>query len=138
MVNEAHKLGYLRLEDWRLKWVTKVKSNGKLVLGYSMAQRKSRVSIELGVQGRVKGPRGSATDGSPVLVLDRLGLAIITDRVWHSFRTENPWVGDSHSVYLSDFSSTGSSLESWRSFRDGIRVSSILRMSSFPLHVLEN
>ncbi|MED6124083.1 hypothetical protein PIB30_055741 [Stylosanthes scabra] len=36
---------------WRLKWVTKVKSNGKLVLGYSMARRKSRVSIELGIQG---------------------------------------------------------------------------------------
>ncbi|MED6111878.1 hypothetical protein PIB30_056363 [Stylosanthes scabra] len=50
MANEAHKLGYLRLEDWRLKWVTKVKNNGKLVLGYSMARRKSRVSIELGVQ----------------------------------------------------------------------------------------
>ncbi|MED6184025.1 hypothetical protein PIB30_043358 [Stylosanthes scabra] len=50
MMNGAHKLGYLRLENWRLKWVTKVKSNGKLVLGFSMTRRKSRVSIELGVQ----------------------------------------------------------------------------------------
>ncbi|MED6194594.1 hypothetical protein PIB30_029972 [Stylosanthes scabra] len=40
------------------------------VLGYSMAQRKSRVSIELGVQ------------------------------YWRFIRTENPWVGDSHSIYI--------------------------------------
>ncbi|MED6165625.1 hypothetical protein PIB30_101391 [Stylosanthes scabra] len=39
----------------------------------------------------------SASSGS-------VGLAMITDRVWRSFRTENPWVGDSHSVYSSDFS----------------------------------
>ncbi|MED6158649.1 hypothetical protein PIB30_034706 [Stylosanthes scabra] len=65
-------------------------------------------------------------------------LAMITDRVWRSFRTENPWVGDSHSVYLSDFSGTGSSLESWRSIREDIRVSSLLRKSGLPLHVLEN
>ncbi|MED6210556.1 hypothetical protein PIB30_065191 [Stylosanthes scabra] len=32
----------------------------------------------------------SASSGS-------VGLAMITDRVWRSFRTENPWVGDSHS-----------------------------------------
>ncbi|MED6174829.1 hypothetical protein PIB30_072768 [Stylosanthes scabra] len=45
------------LEDWRLKWVTKVKNNGKLlVLGYSMARKKSRVSIELGVQGSESTP----------------------------------------------------------------------------------
>ncbi|MED6162711.1 hypothetical protein PIB30_073149 [Stylosanthes scabra] len=37
--------------------------------------------------------------------------------VWRSFRTKNPWVGDSHSVYSSDFSGTGSSLESWQSIR---------------------
>ncbi|MED6210967.1 hypothetical protein PIB30_069191 [Stylosanthes scabra] len=35
--------------------VTKVKSDGKLVLGYSMARRKSRVSIELGVQIGLEG-----------------------------------------------------------------------------------
>ncbi|MED6107072.1 hypothetical protein PIB30_010519 [Stylosanthes scabra] len=53
----------------------------------------------------------SASSGS-------VGLAMITDWVWRSFRTKNPWVGDSHSVYLSDFSGTGSSLESWRSIRE--------------------
>ncbi|MED6196435.1 hypothetical protein PIB30_047518 [Stylosanthes scabra] len=107
-----------------------------VVLGCSMARRKSRASIELGVQGinynggsvdslslfitkmsfwRVtsrltldvnrfvfaqepklailnlfqdrkrsglsEGPRGSTTDGSPVIVLDRSGMTIITDRV---------------------------------------------------------
>ncbi|MED6170423.1 hypothetical protein PIB30_030729 [Stylosanthes scabra] len=31
--------------------------------------------------GRMIGPRGSATDGSPALVLDRSGLATTTDRV---------------------------------------------------------
>ncbi|MED6148978.1 hypothetical protein PIB30_058028 [Stylosanthes scabra] len=41
---------------------------------------------------------GSTNDGYPVLVLDRSGLAIITDRAWRLFRTENPWVGDSHSL----------------------------------------
>ncbi|MED6181657.1 hypothetical protein PIB30_021249 [Stylosanthes scabra] len=40
------------------------------VLGYSMTRRKSRVCIELGVQ------------------------------FWHFIRIENPWVGDSHSVYI--------------------------------------
>ncbi|MED6134848.1 hypothetical protein PIB30_040798 [Stylosanthes scabra] len=50
-VSEFYDLGDdLSLEDWRLKWMTKVKSNGKLVLGYSMARKKSRVSIDLGVQ----------------------------------------------------------------------------------------
>ncbi|MED6147791.1 hypothetical protein PIB30_047050 [Stylosanthes scabra] len=51
-----------------------------------MARRGSRVYIEISVQivydrGRMIGPRGSATDGSPALVLDRLGLATTTDRV---------------------------------------------------------
>ncbi|MED6136732.1 hypothetical protein PIB30_058495, partial [Stylosanthes scabra] len=54
-------------------------------------------------RGRVKGPWGSATDGCPALVLDRSGLDIITDRVWRFIRTENPWVGDSHSVYYQTF-----------------------------------
>ncbi|MED6205635.1 hypothetical protein PIB30_019574 [Stylosanthes scabra] len=49
------------------------------------------------------GPRGSATDGSPALVLDRSGLATTTDRVWRFIRTENPWVEDSHSVYYQTF-----------------------------------
>ncbi|MED6214632.1 hypothetical protein PIB30_105063 [Stylosanthes scabra] len=53
-VSEFYDLGDdLSLEDWRLKWETKVKSNGKLVLGYLMARKKSRVSIELGVQVRI-------------------------------------------------------------------------------------
>ncbi|MED6132350.1 hypothetical protein PIB30_018188 [Stylosanthes scabra] len=39
-----------------------------------------------------------------------VGLAMITDRVWLSFRTENAWVGDSHSACLSDFSGTGPKL----------------------------
>ncbi|MED6209618.1 hypothetical protein PIB30_056509 [Stylosanthes scabra] len=47
-------LGISDVRVWRLKRVTKVKSNGKLVLGYSMARRKSRVSIELGVQNRLQ------------------------------------------------------------------------------------
>ncbi|MED6137692.1 hypothetical protein PIB30_067294 [Stylosanthes scabra] len=51
-----------------------------------MARRKSCVSIKLGVQivydrGRMIGPRGSTTDGDLVLVSDRSGLAMITDRV---------------------------------------------------------
>ncbi|MED6180948.1 hypothetical protein PIB30_014730 [Stylosanthes scabra] len=45
------KPGVIDIRVWRLKGVTKDKSNGKLVLGYSMARRKSRVSIELSVQG---------------------------------------------------------------------------------------
>ncbi|MED6169980.1 hypothetical protein PIB30_026161 [Stylosanthes scabra] len=49
------------------------------------------------------GPRGSTNDGYPVLVPDRSGLAMITDRVWRFIRTENPWVGDSHSVYYQAF-----------------------------------
>ncbi|MED6176280.1 hypothetical protein PIB30_086603 [Stylosanthes scabra] len=56
LVIDAHKLEYLRVIDvrvWRLKGVTKVKSNGKLVLGYSMTRRKFRVSIELGVQVQI-------------------------------------------------------------------------------------
>ncbi|MED6193343.1 hypothetical protein PIB30_018494 [Stylosanthes scabra] len=102
----------------------------KNVLGCSMARRKSRASIELGVQkryatiplpsprlmfykiitvslgvrgakrtrcsaygnsgpsgvivydrGRMIGPRGNTNDGYPVLVPDRSGLAMITDRV---------------------------------------------------------
>ncbi|MED6113638.1 hypothetical protein PIB30_072747 [Stylosanthes scabra] len=56
------------------------------------------------------GYQTSASSGS-------VGLAMITDRVWRSCRTENPGVGDSHSVYSSDFSGAGSSLESWRSIR---------------------
>ncbi|MED6122114.1 hypothetical protein PIB30_036734 [Stylosanthes scabra] len=53
------------------------------------------------------GPRGSMNDGCPALVLDRSGMAIITDRVWRSIRTENPWVGDSHSVYHQTFQGLG-------------------------------
>ncbi|MED6140760.1 hypothetical protein PIB30_096545 [Stylosanthes scabra] len=47
--------------------------------------------------------RGSTNDGYPVLVLDRSGLAIITDRGWRFIRTENPWVGDSHSIHYQTF-----------------------------------
>ncbi|MED6157006.1 hypothetical protein PIB30_019491 [Stylosanthes scabra] len=46
---------------------------------------------------------GSTNDGCPTLVLNRSGLAIITDRVWRFIRTENLWVGDSHSVYYQTF-----------------------------------
>ncbi|MED6168937.1 hypothetical protein PIB30_016420 [Stylosanthes scabra] len=56
-----------------------------------------------GPPGKYERWLSSASSGS-------VGLAMITDRVWRSFRTENPWVGDSHSVYLSDFSGTGSML----------------------------
>ncbi|MED6145304.1 hypothetical protein PIB30_023886 [Stylosanthes scabra] len=128
--------------------------NGRMVLGCSMARRKSRVSIELGVQNlepRSRGacgandsaygdtgpsgvvstvgslfPRGtkanvaayssgkgascqrpgyqrSTNDGYPVLVLDRSGLAMITDRGWRFIRSENPWVGGSHSVHYQTF-----------------------------------
>ncbi|MED6183058.1 hypothetical protein PIB30_034483 [Stylosanthes scabra] len=42
---------------------------------------------------------------------------------------------DDWSGYIS---CTGSSLESWRSIREDIRVSSFLQRSSLPLHVLEN
>ncbi|MED6210969.1 hypothetical protein PIB30_069193 [Stylosanthes scabra] len=48
--DKVREQALLGLEDWRLMRVTKVKSDGKLVLGYSMARKKSRVSIELGVQ----------------------------------------------------------------------------------------
>ncbi|MED6134357.1 hypothetical protein PIB30_036309 [Stylosanthes scabra] len=53
--------------------------------------------------GQMIGPRGSTNDGHPVLVLDQSRLAMITDRVWRFIRTENPWVGDSHSVYYQSF-----------------------------------
>ncbi|MED6189198.1 hypothetical protein PIB30_093528 [Stylosanthes scabra] len=36
-------------------------------------------------------------------------------------RGKNPWVGDSHSVYISGFSGAGSSLESWRSILSGMK-----------------
>ncbi|MED6215703.1 hypothetical protein PIB30_000709 [Stylosanthes scabra] len=84
-----------------------------------------------GPPGKYERWLSSASSGS-------VGLAMITDRVWRSFLTENPWVGDSYSVYLSDSSGTGSSLESWRSIREDIRAFSSLRRLSFPLHVLEN
>ncbi|MED6198404.1 hypothetical protein PIB30_066015 [Stylosanthes scabra] len=54
-------------------------------------------------RGRMIGHRGSTNDGYPVLVPDRSGLAMITDRVWRFIRIENPWVGDSHSVYYQAF-----------------------------------
>ncbi|MED6124377.1 hypothetical protein PIB30_058404 [Stylosanthes scabra] len=58
-------------------------------------------------RGRLIGPRGCTNDGHPVLVLDRSGLVMITDRVWRFIRTENPWVGDSHSVYYQTFQIQG-------------------------------
>ncbi|MED6221400.1 hypothetical protein PIB30_054302 [Stylosanthes scabra] len=61
-------------------------------------------NLEIGYdRGRLIGLPGSTDDGYPVLVLDRLELAMITDRVWRFIRTENPWVGDSHSVYYQTF-----------------------------------
>ncbi|MED6127130.1 hypothetical protein PIB30_085168 [Stylosanthes scabra] len=60
--------------------------------------------------------RGSTNDGYPVLVLDRSGLAMITDR---TFQVQvQAWKVGEVSVEL--------------------RVSSFLRRSSLPLHVLEN
>ncbi|MED6170242.1 hypothetical protein PIB30_028975 [Stylosanthes scabra] len=189
-VSEFYDLGDdLSLEDWRLKWVTKVKNNGKLVLGYSMARRKSRISIELGVQrpklsilnrfvadwnrlfprGLKENyltvgflfPRGtkanaaaygsgrgascqrpgyqpSTNDGYPVLVLDRSGLAMITDRGWRFIHTENPWVGDSHPVYYQTFQVQ---VRAWKvdevsSKKVGRLVFS--RNPSLPLCIVEN
>ncbi|MED6172929.1 hypothetical protein PIB30_054465, partial [Stylosanthes scabra] len=60
------------LEDWRLKWVTKVENNDRLVLEYSMARRKSRVYIELGVQGFLRRKNGLTQKG--VNRADSLGL----------------------------------------------------------------
>ncbi|MED6128577.1 hypothetical protein PIB30_099286 [Stylosanthes scabra] len=57
--------------------------------------------------------RGITNDGYSVLVLDRSGLAMITDRV-----QVQAWKVDEVSVEL--------------------RVSSFLQRSSLPLHVLEN
>ncbi|MED6220543.1 hypothetical protein PIB30_045799 [Stylosanthes scabra] len=50
------------------------------------------------------GPPGKYERWLSIASSGSVGLAMITDRVWRSFRTENPWVGDSHSVYSSDFS----------------------------------
>ncbi|MED6148355.1 hypothetical protein PIB30_052493 [Stylosanthes scabra] len=43
------------------------------------------------------GPPGKYERGLSNANSGSVGLAMITDRVWRSFRTENPWVGDSHS-----------------------------------------
>ncbi|MED6135560.1 hypothetical protein PIB30_047630 [Stylosanthes scabra] len=66
--------------------------NGRMVLGCSMARRKSRVSIELGVQGRLIGPSGkyegwlsSASSGSVGIGYDnRPGELTVACRIRHS------------------------------------------------------
>ncbi|MED6171720.1 hypothetical protein PIB30_043437, partial [Stylosanthes scabra] len=57
--------------------------------------------------------------------------------VWRFIRTENPWVGDSHSVYYQTFQVQ---VQAWKVGEASVelRVSSFLRRSSLPLHVLEN
>ncbi|MED6124266.1 hypothetical protein PIB30_057325 [Stylosanthes scabra] len=45
-------------------------------------------------RGRMIGPRGSATDGSPALVLDRSGLATTTDRDVHTSVEQVNYVGN--------------------------------------------
>ncbi|MED6171059.1 hypothetical protein PIB30_037064 [Stylosanthes scabra] len=51
--------------------------------------------------------------------------------------TKNPWVGDSHSVYYQTFQIQ---VQAWKVGEASVelRVSSFLRRSSLPLHVLEN
>ncbi|MED6115802.1 hypothetical protein PIB30_094206 [Stylosanthes scabra] len=49
-----------------------------------------------GPPGKYERWLSSASSGS-------VGLAMITDRGWRFIRTENPWVGDSHSVHYQTF-----------------------------------
>ncbi|MED6176903.1 hypothetical protein PIB30_092796 [Stylosanthes scabra] len=49
-----------------------------------------------GPPGKYERWLSSASSGS-------VGLAMITDQGWRFIRTENPWVGDSHSVQYQTF-----------------------------------
>ncbi|MED6111279.1 hypothetical protein PIB30_051049 [Stylosanthes scabra] len=154
LVIDAHKLGYL--------WDT-----GKRCLDARWRDQGSRVCIELGVQNREPRSRGAckANDSAygnsgPSGVVSAVGSLFprgtkanvapygsgrgafcyrpgYQPRVWHFIRTENPWVGDSHSVYYQTFQVQ---VQAWKVGEASVelRVSSSLRRSSLPLRALEN